>query len=168
MSVHVCMALYLTTLLPHWMLLDRVCVSFADGVIKLLENSFPPLIHRVILLEQLSLADGLQPLQQKHTHHHCATFHVPVAGYKEHLMRNAGFCPTTVPLKACSKAANPHLDDSMLRLTHKQNLTVTQELGAHHMQQRLPAALSPNVMMLPSCQQVSMHMCCLRSCREVQ
>jgi len=71
---------------------------------------------------------------------------------------NAGFCPTTVPLKPCSKAATPHLDDGMLRSTHKQNLTVTQELGAHHMQQRLPAALSPNVMMLPSCQQVSMHM----------
>ncbi len=33
-----------------------------------------------------------------------------------------------------------------------------QELGARHMQQRLPAALSPNVMMLPLCQQVSMHM----------
>ncbi len=55
------------------MLLDRVRVRFADGVIKLLEDSLPPFIHRVILLEQLSLADGLQPLQQKHIHHHCAT-----------------------------------------------------------------------------------------------
>ena len=59
------------------MSLDCVSVSFADGVFKLLEDSLPPLIHRVILLEQLSLADGLQPLQQKHTHHHCATCHVP-------------------------------------------------------------------------------------------
>ncbi len=65
------------------MLLDWVSVSFADGVFKLLEDSLPPLIHRVILLEQLSLADGLQPLQQKHTHHHCATYHVPVAGYNK-------------------------------------------------------------------------------------
>lgn len=55
------------------MLLDWVSVSFADGVFKLLEDSLSPLIHRVILLEQLSLADGLQPLQQKYTHHHCAT-----------------------------------------------------------------------------------------------
>ena len=42
---------------------------------------------------------------------------------------------------------------------HKQNLTVRQELGAHRVQKRLPATMSPNVMMRPWCQQVIVHMC---------
>ena len=133
------------------MLLDRVCVSFADGVIKLLEDSLPPLIHRVILLEQLSLANGPQPLQQKHTHDRSARRHVP-----SYNSRHA------------ANAATSHLDHGVLRLIHNQNLTVTQELSAHHMQQGLPATMSPNVMMLPWCQRVIMHMCCLWSCRKVE
>ncbi len=133
------------------MLLDWVSVSFADGVFKLLENSLPPLVHWVILLEQLSLANGLQPLQQKHTHHRSARCHVP-----SYHSRHA------------ANAATPHLDHGVLRLMHNQNLTVTQELSAHHMQQGLPATMSPNVMMMPWCQRVIMHMCCLRSCRKVQ
>ena len=43
---------------------DWVCVGFADAFLEMLENPVPPLIYRIILLEQLSLADGLQPLQQ--------------------------------------------------------------------------------------------------------
>ncbi len=51
-----------------WNESDWVCVSFVDGVFKLLEDPVPPLVHRVFLLKQLNFADGLQPLHKQRIH----------------------------------------------------------------------------------------------------
>ena len=43
--------------------LNWVGVRFADGAFKLLEHPLPPLIDWIILLEELSRANGPKPLQ---------------------------------------------------------------------------------------------------------